>query len=281
MEVLSNQHCNTGENPFWDPESRRLYWVDIPKGILYAYDFAEERTLTLYSGEPVGGFTRQSDGTLLLFRVSDIVRLSPDGSIEAIIRFPDDGALRFNDVIADPEGRVFAGRMAEEDADGGLWRIDLDGTTHRLFTGSRVPNGMGFSLDEKYFYYTCTSSGEIVRFSYDRETGDISDRSLLYKCGDEEGKPDGLTVDTEDCLWSARFNGSRIVRHSPEGDVLKEYPVPVRQVTSLVFGGPQLNRLFITTAGGKENSDKLDGALFSMQTESARGRLEYPSKILL
>jgi D-xylono/L-arabinono-1,4-lactonase len=279
-EVVAHLHCRTGENPLWDPVHECVYWTDIPAGKLYKYEVRSGQTSTVYEGQPVGGFTQEADGTLLLFRVHDVARLLPDGHVQPVIEFPHDGADRFNDVIADPEGRVFAGRYASSNEKGGLWRIDTDGSVHKLFTGCACPNGMGFSPDLQTFYFTCTTSRTLYRFRYDRATGEISDRKPFYEAPEEEGLPDGLTVDEAGNLWSARWDGGTVVKLSPQGEVIDRLKVPVAKASSVAFGGLDMKTLFITTAGGSEGGDTDDGALFASEVAS-QGRLEFRSKILL
>ncbi len=279
-QVIAQRRCKTGENPLWDPDNESVYWTDIPAGRIYSYDLRNRRTITLYEGPPVGGFTLQEDGSFLLFRVTDIARRFPDGRVETIIPFPEDGADRFNDVIADPEGRVFAGRMAESDDNGALFRIDQDGSIHRLFGGCACPNGMAFSPDNSLFYFTCSTSRKIYRFRYDVSNGELTDREILFSANENEGLPDGLTVDQEGNLWSARFNGGKIVKHAPDGRILGELLLFAKQATSVTFGGETLDTLFITSAGGSEEDDSDAGALFSWKAPVA-GRLEFRSRILL
>jgi len=279
-EIIAQRHCQIGENPYWDPSHEAVYWTDIPAGRLYKFDWRTRETTTHYQGPPVGGFTQEADGTLLLFRVHDIARLYPDGRVKPIIEFPPDGANRFNDVIADPEGRVFAGRLADSDELGGLYRIDLDGSIHKLFGGCAIPNGMGFSPDLTTFYFTCSPTRTLYRYHYQRSTGHISDRRILYQASETEGTPDGLTVDEAGNIWSARWGGSAVVKHAPDGTVLDTISLPVARVSSVAFGGPEMDSLILTTAGGAPGTETDDGALYCLPT-TARGRLEFRSKILL
>lgn len=280
-EAVANFHCTLGENPLWDSAHECLYWTDIPEGRLYRYDCRTRVTSKIYEGPPVGGFTLEADGTLMLFRVHDIAQRSSSGKVRAVIEFPHDGSDRFNDVIADPEGRVFAGRLAQSNDNGGLYRIDTDGSVHRLFSGCACPNGMGFSPDLAAFYFTCSTSRTIYRFDYDRATGGLSNRKVFYQADEKEGIPDGLTVDEEGSIWSARFNGSVIVKHAAgDGRVLEAIPLPVSQPTSVAFGGLAMDTLFISSAGGEAGKETDDGALFSLPT-STSGRLEFRSKLFL
>jgi sugar lactone lactonase YvrE len=254
--LLVNEHCNTGENPFWDHEKRCVYWTDIPNGRLFRYDIDTGNHAAIYNGQPVGGFTMQADGALLLFRVDDIAVLREDGTAEPVIRYTDAGMTRFNDVIADPDGRV-----------------------RQLFSGTGCANGMGFAPDLRTFYWTCSTRRRIYRFHYDRETGDLSGEDLWYQATPEEGIPDGLAVDVSGNVWSARWDGGAVIKHDPDGQVLEKLEFPVAKVSSLCFGGRDLDSLFVTTAGGKPESATEDGALYLVEVP-VLGMPEFRSRIL-
>lgn len=275
---LANEHCQTGENPLWDAARECVYWTDIPNGRLFRHDLATARHEQIYSGPPVGGFTLQADGSLLLFRVSDIAVLPWGGAARTVIEFQDRTMERFNDVIADPEGRVFAGTIDRDDANGGLYRVDVDGTISQVCAGTGTSNGCGFSPDLHRLYWTDSTNKRIFRFDYDRATGALTNRTLIYQAADDEGTPDGMAVDAEGNLWSARWGGGCVVKHAPDGAVLEKIALPVRTVSSLCFGGRGLDAMYVTTADGKPDSDSLDGALFRIEG-SVLGAAEFCSRI--
>ena len=255
-------HCELGENPLWNPDNRCLYWTDITGGRLHRYSFDEREHEIIYRGETVGGFTLQENGDLLLFRVHDIGLLSPDGAVRSVRPFKDAGSERFNDVIADPEGRVFAGTMGRTETSGGLFRLDPDGAFTLMHRGTGISNGMGFSPDLRRFYWTCSTRCRIYQFDYDRETGALSGERLFYQATPEEGIPDGMVVDRDGFIWSARWDGFALVRHAPDGQVVERVPFPVAKVSSACFGGAALDQLYITTAGGGAEIVTDDGAIF-------------------
>jgi D-xylonolactonase len=280
IRALANEHCKTGENPYWNPDDHCVYWTDIPAGKLFRLDTSTGEHTLIYHDEPVGGFTLQADGEWLLFRVDDIATMSPDGAVQSLLPFIDEGARRFNDVIADPQGRVFAGTIGVTPQTGGLYRVDTNGTITQLFLGTGVANGMAFTTDLQYFYWTCSTSKRIFRFRYDQASGDFSQRELFYEGPPEEGTPDGLVVDTQNNVWSARNNGSCILKHAPDGTVLERITFPIAKLTSLCFGGPVLDTLFVTSGGGEPESTSEDGTLYSVRVD-ATGQPEYRSRILL
>ena len=225
----------------------------------------------------MGGFTIQENGNLLLFRVNDIASLSRDGKISIVRTYSDEGMARFNDVIADPEGRVFAGTIGQTKQNGGLYRVDLDGTITKLFEGTGCSNGMGFSPDLKTFYWTCTTTRKIFQFDYERRTGEISNCRVFYHV-ENEGLPDGLTVDVEGFVWAARWGGGCIKRHAPDGNVVESIAFPVRNITAMCMGGRDMNELFITSAKEPGENPPEAGALFKMPVQ-VKGRTDFKSKI--
>jgi D-xylonolactonase len=278
VTVAAAADCELGEGPVWDTQKRCVYWTDISAGKILCLDPLLTRFQTIYQGTPVGGFTLQQNGELLLFRVNDIAVLHLDGSASVLQTFPERGMTRFNDVIADPEGRVFAGTIGKTDESGGLYRFDPDGQVKHLFAGTGCSNGMGFSIDRKTFYWTCSTSRRIFQFDYDEASGAIGNRRLFYEASRSEGIPDGLAVDAEGCIWSARWGGAAVVRHAPNGEVLGSIQFPVKNVTSVCFGGENLDRLFVTSARNGDDRACDAGSLFQTRLPD-RGLRGFKSRI--
>lgn len=275
---LANEHCKTGENPVWDAARECVYWSDIPNGKLFRYDLATRSHEQIYAGPPVGGFALQTDGSLLLFRVNDVAVLPWRGQARAFIEHHDETMQRFNNVGADPEGRVFAGSIGATNENGGLYRADLDGTISKVCDGTGCANGSGFSPDLRTFYWTDSTNKRIFRFDYDRATGALSNRRLIHQVAEGDGIPDGMAVDAEGSLWSARWGGQAVVKHAPDGTVLEKIEMPVRTISSLCFGGRNLDVMFVTTAEGSPGSGTDDGALFQVEGPFA-GADEFRSRI--
>ncbi|MEO6787563.1 MAG: SMP-30/gluconolactonase/LRE family protein [Chthoniobacteraceae bacterium] len=278
ISTLINEHCELAENPLWRVEDGCLYWTDITAGKLHRMHIEGGAHEIIYHGVPVGGFTFQANGDLMLFRVKDIALLHPDGEVETVRAFEDEGTERFNDVIADPEGRVFAGTIGRTETSGGLWRMDTDGTMILLFRGTGCSNGMGFSPGLTKFHWTCSTRRRIFAFDYDHSTGRLSGERVFYQAGADEGIPDGLTVDSTGHIWSARWDGHAVMRHAPDGTLLERIPFPVGKITSLCFGGPQLDHFFVTSAGGKLGSETDDGAIYRFPA-GVTGAAEFRSQI--
>lgn len=277
ITALINEHCELGECPLWRTEDGCLYWTDITGGKLHRFHLETATHEVIYRGDPVGGFTFQASGDLLLFRVNDMALLHPDGGVEVLQEFDDQGAERFNDVIADPEGRVFAGTIGRTETSGGLYRVDPDGTTTLLFRGTGCSNGMGFSPDLRTLYWTCSTRRRIYAFDYDRATGILGGERLFYQAGEAEGIPDGMTVDRDGHIWSARWGGSAVVHHAPDGTVMEKISFPVANISSLCFGGPKYDLLFVTSAGGNPGNTS-DGTVYQF-LPGAAGQSGFKSRI--
>ena len=283
IDCVSATTCVTGENPLWHPSERVIYWTDIPGAKIYRFDPVTGETHVAYSGDIVGGFTLQSDGALLMFGAGGKIKLLKDGQVQVLIRsMPAEVATRFNDVIADPAGRVFCGTMPTAQRSGRLYRLDHDLTVTQVVDGVGISNGLGFSPDRRTMYYTDSDPARtIYEFDYDEMTGALSNRRIFKKVDEGDAVPDGLTVDSEGCIWSARWDGGCVVRYSSDGRELMRLPIPgALKVSSMTFGGEDYSDLYLTTAGGDDKgSNGINaGALFRVRL-GVRGVPEYRSRI--
>ncbi|WP_435158300.1 SMP-30/gluconolactonase/LRE family protein [Haladaptatus sp. DFWS20] len=279
-ELVADYPCETGEAPIWHTEEARLYWTDIPNGILYRYDPSSDSHQVVLERDTIGGTTIQSDGSLLLFGAGGIVERWDGETVETVTTLDEAAETRFNDVIADPEGRVFCGTMSTADRLGSLYRLNHDGTFTRIVDEADIPNGMGFSPDHETFYFTVSNENAIYACDYETDTGTISDRSVLVSTADEVGVPDGLTVNESGDLWSARWDGRTLVRYAPTGEERERVEFPVEKVSSVTFGGSSFEQLYVTTAGGygRPEEGALAGSLFRVTPDST-GTPEFRSRI--
>lgn len=282
-EIVADYECVIGEGPLWHPGEKRLYWVDIARGRLLRYDPARRASEVFEIGVPVGGLTLQADGGLLLFMARGSIQRWSSGALTPVVaEIPYESDNRFNDVIADPEGRVFCGTMTSPSHPGRLYRLDRDGSLTVLLDGIGTSNGLGFTPDLKRLYYTDTRQREIYLFDYDRATGGISGRRVFVQVSDlpGEGRPDGMTVDADGCVWSARWGGGCIVRYSPDGRELLRIGFPAQCVSCVAFGGEDYRDLYVTTAGGDRRAEQGAGAgaLFVLRP-GVRGVPEFVSRV--
>jgi sugar lactone lactonase YvrE len=283
LELIVDYKLELGENPLWHPYEKKLYWIDIPTGSIFRYDPATGNHEEFYKGNVVGGFTILENGTLLLFMEKCAIQILKSGKLISIVNeIPDELETRFNDVIADPQGRVFCGAMPTKDRPGRLYRLDHNGSITKILDGIDISNGMGFTLDRKHMYHTDSLRGEIYLFDYDRSSGNIENKRLFVAIPKNEGVPDGMTVDKEGYVWSARWDGGCLVRYDADGKENLRIRLPAKKVSSVTFGGEDYMDIYVTTAGGDKRDEEGygAGALFRLNV-GIQGLPEHMSRICL
>ena len=290
-ELIVDTADQTGEGPLWHPAERKLYWGDITEGELYRYDPATGcHELVFRADQMFGGYTFQADGSILLFMEEGRIGVLRDGNLEiAVDGIPGEEENRFNDVIADPEGRVFCGTMCKDsdkamdkESLGSLYLLETDGAIRKILDGIAISNGLGFTPDLTGLYYTDTPTGAIWLFDYDRSTGSIRNRRDFTSTDDPDadGLPDGMTVDSEGYVWSARVLTGQIHRYSPSGVLALSIDFPCDMVSSAVFGGENMEDLYVTTisANDRETHGPGAGALYRIRT-GIKGIEEFFSNV--
>ena len=290
-ELIVDNMDDTGEGPLWHPIEKKLYWGDITEGELYRYDPATGgHELVFEAGQMFGGYTFQTDGSILMFLEEGRIGVLRDGNLDIVIDgLPGEEENRFNDVIADPEGRVYCGTMCKdsakamaEEAFGSLYLLDTDGTISKLLGDIAISNGLGFTPDLSGMYYTDSPTGAIWLFDYDRATGGISNRRDFVASDDvdKDGLPDGMTVDSEGNVWSARVLTGEMHRYSPSGELVEAIDFPCDMVSSAVFGGEDLDELYVTTisSNDRETHGPGAGALFRLRP-GVKGVTEFFSNV--
>jgi sugar lactone lactonase YvrE len=240
----------TGEGPLWDAARGVLWWVDIPPGLLHRFDPVTGATATQVFDAPLGAVAHRPDGSLLLALADRLAAWdSETGRLQTLLPLPAGTVpLRCNDGKPDPQGRFWIGRMAvdEQPGAGSLLRIGSDGQVATVLAGLHIPNGLGWTADGGSMLYVDSAWGEVRRYAFDARTGAIGEARTLVRV--EDGVPDGLTLDAEGCAWIALWGGHGVRRVAPDGRVLGDLRLPVSQVSSCTFGGPDMGTLFITTA---------------------------------
>lgn len=286
VELVAALDCETAENPLWCEERRRLLFVDIPSGTIYGYDPAAQNCSVVTRTRVTGGFTLQEDGSLLLFQDGCVAILGNDGKVREVMTDACPGNDRFNDVIADPEGRVFAGTMG---GNGKLLRFDTNGRVTEICDGCGISNGMGFTPDLRGMYFTDSVPRRIYYFDYDRVTGNLSNRRVFAEIPREVGCPDGMTVDADGYVWSAIWYGGRLRRYAPDGRLDREIFLPATQTSSVTFGGAALDEMYITSAAAS-GDDPLapprydlrafrGGGMYRVRVPGMRGKLPFRSRV--
>ncbi|MCQ3937531.1 MAG: SMP-30/gluconolactonase/LRE family protein [Chloroflexi bacterium] len=259
-----------GEGPAWDAKTQTLYWVDILEKRIFA-----GAELLAQLDDFVGCLAPRKNGNLILGKRASFVDFEPASSRQTVLAaLSESPTNRINDGKCDPAGRFLAGTMDmnEKEASGSLYSFDGKQTT-RLLDGIRISNGLAWSPDHKTFYYIDTPTREVKAFDYDGVTGQIANLRIAVRVPESLGWPDGMTSDTEGSLWIAMWGGAQVTRWNPNsGQLLEQIPVPALQTSSCVFGGKNMNELFVTSARvGMSDADiekyPLSGGLFRVVTK--------------
>jgi sugar lactone lactonase YvrE len=287
VELIVDSKSLLGEGPAWDREKELLYWVDILQKEIHRYDPVQHENTTIQIGQSPGAIAPRDSGEVVLALENGFYfynwmsdQLEPIDDPES--HLPNN---RFNDGKCDPAGRFWAGTMDQEENErtGTLYCMDTDLSVREKVRGVGISNGIAWSPDHTKMYYIDTPTKQVYQYNYDKETGAISDPLSIISFEEEKGAPDGMTIDEEGMLWIAHFGGAKVSRWNPsKGEKVEEIAIPALNVTCCVFGGKDMNELFITTARKDMSEAKLKeypqaGGLFKVKT-NVRGCESYPFK---
>jgi sugar lactone lactonase YvrE len=282
LRCVADVHALLGEGPIWVARESALYWVDIKGRKIFRLDENGE-VRDWITPWRVGSLAPRESGGFIAGTDQGIAAVDLESGRFEILANPEEQLPdnRFNDGKVDREGRFWAGSMddLEKQATGTLYRIDPDLSWTAFDDGYRVTNGPAFSPSGERMYHN--DSGRGLTYVYELGSdGRFTDKALFLEFGDEDGSPDGMTVDAEGCVWIAVWDGWCVRRFSPEGELIQTVELSVQRPTSCAFGGPNLDRLYITSAniGLDEKALKMQpnaGGLF-MITPGVRGLAEVP-----
>ena len=288
MEPASKARCVAdvravlGEGPVWVASEQSLYWVDIKGSRIFRLGPAGD-VLEWPSPFRIGSLVPRRDGGFIAGTDQGFAEVDLDPLRFKLFDNPeaDRPSNRFNDGKVDREGRFWAGSMDDDErlASGALYRLDPDRKWTRWQDGYGVTNGPAFSPDGRVMYHNDSARQLTYAFDLDK-AGTPSNRRIFARSGEGDGYPDGMTVDVEGCLWIAFWDGWCVRRFSPAGERLLTLRLPVQQPTSCAFGGPALDRLYVTSARVGLSTAALDmqpcaGGLFVLETGTS-GLAELP-----
>jgi L-arabinonolactonase len=271
-----------GESPLWDPREQALYWVDTRRKRVQRWAEGEALRHWATPGE-VGSIALAKSGSLVLALADGFASLNLEsGDIRPIAEVRHaKPPMRLNDGRTDREGRFLAGSMVlhRRDAEGALYRLELDGRVSRLVDGVAVSNGTCFSPDGRTLYYADSLNGLVRAWDYAVD-GTLSGERILVDTRSEGSGPDGATVDSEGHVWIALVMAARVACYAPSGRLLRIVDVPVPYPTCPCFGGAALDTLYVTSirdTGNILRSDHADaGALIEIKGLGVRGLPEVP-----
>jgi sugar lactone lactonase YvrE len=282
IERLDTGHDDLGEGPLWDVAEQALYWVDSHGAEIRRLDPATGSQATWSVPAEIGSMALRAGGGGAVVALANGVHLF-DFATGAVRPLGDPEAgeprTRFNDGKVDPRGRFLTGTMHRDLAEplGALYRVDPDGAISRLDTGICCSNGPCWSPDGRTFYFSDSMARTIYAYDYDLDTGALANKRAFVETSDIGGAPDGCTVDADGRVWSALCTGGKIGVFLPSGKLDRVVEVPPRLVSSVMFGGPDLDILYVTSIGtpvGDVDVGEADGGLFAIHGLGARGKAE-------
>lgn len=253
-----------GEGPLWDDQAQVLYRTDMVSNEIHRLDPATGEQRTYAMPTTVACIVLDRSGGAIVTLSDRVVRMDLGSGAVTDLVDPEGGnaTVGYNDGRVDAAGRFFFGSYDVNEAEplGGLFRLDPDGTCARLDSQVMVANGIDWSNDGRTMYFVDSGVHAIWAYDYDPATGAVANRRVFAQNRPGEGMPDGLTVDADDHVWSAEYDGGRVVRYAPDGSTVEVVELPVQRPTAVAFGGPDLDVLYVTSV-----RDGLDGAALTAQ----------------
>ncbi|MEM6631060.1 MAG: SMP-30/gluconolactonase/LRE family protein [Bacteroidota bacterium] len=255
------------EGPVWDHRTSLLWWVDIHDKKLYRYNPETGNHTPFSIDQYVGAAVLRSEKGLVLALERGFYLFDEEtGSLSHLSDpEPDLPSNRFNDGKVDPGGTFWAGTMdnSEQAISGSLYSLEPQTLTFaKAFSGVSISNGLAWTADSNTFYYIDSPTQRVDGFDFDLASGILSKRREVLRFEQSFGTPDGMCIDTEDNLWIAFWEGSKVACFDPRtGKQLAQIDIPTQRITSCCFGGAEMDTLFITSAA--KEGDSLGGAIFS------------------
>lgn len=285
-ELAVNHACQLGEGPVWDKKNKTILWVDILNGEIHQlYTDKKEHTITKI-GNKISSLVLKSSGGMIGTFENGFAEIDLlNNKIHYIKKVEENlSNNRFNDGKCDPAGRFWAGTMDEVngiEGAGNLYAMEANYAVSLKVKNVSCSNGLAWSPDCSTFYFIDTPTRRINAYDYDMVTGMISNERVIFDIPEQDGYPDGMTIDTDGMLWIAHWDGWKISRWDPStGKQLFRVLLPVSRITSCTFGGDKMDEIYITSAAvGLSKKDLIEqplaGSLFVIKNSGFKGISAY------
>lgn len=286
---MSSVANDLGESPCWDPDTRRLYWIDAWRSEVHALDPSTRETsctalAPALAGLPIGSIARAADGGLIGgvkggFYHLDLERRA--ARLIAAVEADRPSTNRLNDGKCDRAGRFWCASVNTDHRtpSGSLWRLEPGKAPVRMEDGLTVGNGLAWSPDDRRLYLADTLTATVWQYDFDIASGALANRRLFLSTAHIRGFVDGATVDADGCYWAALFRGGAVAQFDPDGKLMRHIRLPVSNPTMCAFGGPGFDILYVTSASrfldaAQRRDQPLAGRLFAIEGLGARGLAE-------
>ncbi|MCP9233369.1 SMP-30/gluconolactonase/LRE family protein [Mesorhizobium sp. LMG 17147] len=280
VDMLSTQ-MELGECPLWDHRHGRLYWVDIIRCTLFERDWASGALRTWPLPALGGGLGLLGADDLIVAAQTGLFRFSPHTGRYHFLLHPEPGmpSNRLNEGKTDDAGNFWIGSIStlRRRPEGALYRVSAGGHVRQVLSEVHVPNALVF-LPDNQLLFSDSHLKTIWRFRFDLDDGTLSERQVFVDDRALPSIPDGAVLAQDGTIWNAKFGGGRVAVYDRFGKIVSEIRLPVSQVTSCAFAGPELNHLVVTTAkrlldDDQRRSQTESGNLFIFKTDVS-GRRE-------
>ena len=281
IETVIPETFLLGEGPVWDFRRKSIYWVDILNGQIHEYHPSDKIHKVISVQQMIGAMAICKNGRFIAALKNGFGFIDRDSGAVSMISNPeaDLPGNRFNDGKCGPDGRFWAGTMShtDEPEKGSFYLLDTDLSVTKKMERVSISNGIAWSPDHKVFYYIDTPTFTVAAFDFDQVNATIINKKTAIRIPENEGSPDGMTIDQEGMLWIAHWDGWQITRWNPlSGKKMLSIPFPVARVTSCCFGGVDFRDLYVTSAKTGLTAEQLHeqplaGSLFVIRNIGYKG----------
>jgi L-arabinonolactonase len=278
---IGAERCRGGECPLWDEADQALYLIDNVGQKVHRYDPATEVTRSWTMPSIITALTlRERGGAVVTLKTGIHFLDFETGSLESVHPLPQPPPIIYNDGKVDRRGRFVIGACSSNihspGPDGGVCSMAPDHTLRWIDTGINRSNSPCWSPDDKTFYFSDSFLYTMYAYDYDIDTGEIANKRVFANPAELGGSPDGATVDKDGLVWVAIYRGGKVVAYRPDGSVERIVELPTRLTSSVTFGGPKLDHLYVTSIERDPlgNADPSGGYVYVVEDLGTQGLVE-------
>ena len=275
---IDTQLCTIGEGPVWDVAEQALYFIDILGKKVLRFDPASGETRSWAVPDVIGSMALRAEGGAIVALTNGVHTLDfESGACEMLATHSDlNETVQLADGKVDRRGRFIVGSSDRtmKEPRGKLYTLGLDATLREIDDDLFLSNGPCWSPDDEILYHSDSIRNTVFAYDYDIATGTATNRRAWASTEALGGIPDGATIDTDGCMWMAICEGQKVVQFRPDGGLERVIDMPVKCPSSVMFGGPALDQLYVTSLSpaflGRQ-ATPLDGCTFVIEGLGATG----------